>query len=335
MNVPFCNSNAFKIDSHELKQKVYLECEKLFKIPLKQDKTSYYFPGPQPVTIELKDIPKLNDEYMVCEKSDGERSILLLINIDNKPMCFIINRNNDLYFLDLSFKKEVFEGSIFDGELIQTKEKKEWNYLIHDCMCYNSTSFLNFSHRLRYACVIDFILKRYNPKQTDCFNVKTKIFYKYGPQLDLTWEHIKKTTENKIDGLIFTPVHHPIIFGRDNLLLKWKQKHTMDLLVKRENKKINLYYQKKSELSLYKTLTKENEQLLKDFVSKEQLKNGVIIEFDYIDEMFVPYRVRVDKNKPNGEITIKNTMINIEEAITIQTLCNKQQVEINLDSLKI
>ena len=34
--------------------------------------------------------------YAVCEKTDGERAILLLINIDNKPMCFIINRNNEL-----------------------------------------------------------------------------------------------------------------------------------------------------------------------------------------------------------------------------------------------
>ena len=155
------------------------ECEKLFKIPLKREKQglNFYFPGPQPVTIEMKDLPNLNEDYMVCEKTDGERSILLLINIDNKPMCFIINRNNDLYFTDLSFKKEVFEGSIFDGELIKTKNNS-WNFLIHDCMCYNGTSFLNLNHRLRYACVIDFILKRYNPKDTDCFNVKTKLFYK-------------------------------------------------------------------------------------------------------------------------------------------------------------
>jgi hypothetical protein len=96
---------------------------------------------------------------MVCEKTDGERAILLLINIDNKPMCFIINRNNELYFMDLSFKKEVFEGSIFDGEIIKTKAGT-WNYLIHDCMAYNGTSFLELSHRLRYACIIDFIVKR-------------------------------------------------------------------------------------------------------------------------------------------------------------------------------
>ena len=50
MNVAFCNSKAFKIDSIELKEKVFLECDNLFGFQLKRD----YFPGPQPVTIEKK-----------------------------------------------------------------------------------------------------------------------------------------------------------------------------------------------------------------------------------------------------------------------------------------
>ena len=222
-------------------------------------------------------------------------------------------------------------------KLARNLEKGVYNFLIHDCMCYNGTNFLNFTHNLRYACIIDFILKRYNPKQTDCFNVKTKLFYKYGPGLDITWKHIQKTTENKIDGLIFTPVNGPIVFGRDNELLKWKEKHTMDFFVKKETKKINLYFQKKSKLELYTTISKENEKLLKNFVSQDQLKEGLIIEFEYNDDLFIPYRVRTDKKKPNGEITIKNTMINIEEGITIEMLCKKEKVEpeLNMDSLKI
>ena len=83
MNVDFCNSNAFKVDSPELKEKVMLECDLLFGIKLKRG----HFPGPQPVTIEKKDLPLLKtDEYMVCEKSDGERAILLLINQNKIPV---------------------------------------------------------------------------------------------------------------------------------------------------------------------------------------------------------------------------------------------------------
>lgn len=320
MNVEFYNSSAFKIDNEEIKEKVYLECEKLFKMKLKRD----YFPGPQPVTVEIKDIENLKNNYMVCEKTDGERAILLLINIDNKPMCFIINRNNELYFMDFSFRKEVFEGSIFDGEIIKTKNGI-WNYLIHDCFCYNSVSFLEKSHRLRYACIIDLIVKRYNPKERDPFNIKTKIFYNYGPELNLTWQHIQDTTENKIDGLIFTPIDNHIVFGRDYSLFKWKILHTIDLFVKREGKVVNLYNQKKSELIIYKTVSRENEKSIKEFLSRDQLKSGVIVEFKFENHQFIPYRLRVDKKTANSEITIKNTMKNIEEAIDIDMLCNKEK----------
>ena len=76
-------------------------------------------------------------------------------------------------------KKEVFEGSIFDGEIIKTKKTENeeggsWNYLIHDCLVYNGTSFMESSHRLRYACVVDFIIKRYVNKPSDCFNINLK-----------------------------------------------------------------------------------------------------------------------------------------------------------------
>lgn len=252
MNVDFYNSKAYLIDSKELKEKVFLECESLLGKTLKREQ----FPGSQPVAIEKKDLP-LKQKYMICEKSDGERAMLILIYINKKPMCFMINRKNEFFFTDFSFKKEVYEGSIFDGEIIKTKTGA-WNYLIHDCMCYNGTSFLEINHRLRYACGIDLIVKRYNPKPTDCLSIKTKLFYDYGPEIIKTWEHIKKTTENEIDGLILTPVNNPVVFGRDYSLLKWKETNTLDLLVKIVSKKMNLYYYKKT-LAIYKSFKPDSE----------------------------------------------------------------------------
>jgi len=296
-----------------------LECDSLFGFKLKRG----YFPGPQPVTVEKKDFSLLKKEdYMVCEKSDGERAILLLINLNNKPMCFIVNRNNDFYFLDqLSFKKETFEGTIMDGEIIKTK-KGTWNYLIHDCYVYNGTSFTETSHRLRYACVIDFILKRYVNKETDCLHIKTKLFYRYGPGLDKTWKLICDTTENKIDGLIFTPVNGPIKFGRDNTLLKWKEcdNHTIDLLVKIKGKKMYLQYIKQNEFVNYKTFgsTTDNFKKISEFLKINNTLVDPIIEFKIIPEdHFIPYRYRSDKKVPNGEITVFNTLKNIQESIVI------------------
>ena len=333
MSVEFCNSKAFKIDNAELKEKIIAECERLLQTKFKKD----HFPGPQPVTVELKDFKKLKtEEYMVCEKSDGERAILLLININCKPMCFMINRNNEYYFMELSFKKEVFEGTIMDGEIIKTKNGC-WNYLIHDTFCYNGKNFINESHRLRYACIIDLIIKRYVNKETDCLNIKTKLFYQFGPQIDITWNLIKTSTENKIDGLIFTPVNGPVKFGRDYDLLKWKELHTMDLLVKQTSKKITLHYIKNGVLILFKTFNKDhsNYKIINIYLDKNKIITDAIIEFKYLEnEIFEPYRIRTDKSVPNGEITVMNTLKNIEEAITITDFYTTEP-QIDLSKLKI
>jgi hypothetical protein len=315
MNVDFCNSKAYLVDSDDLREKIMLECDALFGFKLKRG----YFPGSQPVAVERKDLENLKSGYMVCEKTDGERAVLLLININNKPMCFIINRNNELYFMDLSFKKEVFEGSVFDGEIIKTK-KGTWNYLIHDCMVYNGRTFMESSHEIRYACIIDLILKRYQNKEADCINIKTKLFYHFGPEIEKTWEHIKQTTENKIDGLIFTPLNKPIKLGRDYSLFKWKSINTIDFLVKKNGKKIELIYDKNK---IFKSfgVGNINYKTINNFL-KENNKGDCVIEFKYLpdEELFTPYKVRTDKNHPNSEITLVNTIKNIEEDIKIENI---------------
>ena len=58
------------------------------------------------------------------------------------------------------------------------------------------------------------------------------------------------------------------------------------------------------------------------FVKESDLMDGIIIEFKVNCETdcFTPYRLRGDKNKPNGEITVNNTIINIKENIKIEDL---------------
>lgn len=323
MNVQFCNSNAFRIDSEEFKEKVMVECDSLLGFKLKRG----HFPGPQPVAIEKKDFDLFkNEEYMICEKSDGERAILLLINLNNKPMCFIINRNNEFYFMDLSFKKEVFEGTIMDGELIKTKKENTWNYLIHDCMVYNGTNFIEKNHRLRYSCIIDFIVKRYQNKKTDPVNIKTKLFYRMGPGIEKTWKCISDNTENNIDGLIFTPVNKPFKFGRDYSLLKWKQDHTIDFLVEFKGKSVSLKYYKEKEIVVLKKYSSldENYKKIMEFIKENDIKiDCPIIEFKVIDnDSFIPYRIRLDKKIPNSEITVQNTFKNVQENICLKDIAN-------------
>ena len=142
------------------------------------------------------------------------------------------------------------------------------------------------------------------------------------PQLMELYNEIISTTENKIDGLIFTSIYDPIKFGRDYNLLKWKEFHTIDFLVKKVSKKINLYYTKKGTNVIYRSFSIKEASHIISFVKESDLMDGIIIEFKVNCETdcFTPYRLRGDKNKPNGEITVNNTIINIKENIKIEDL---------------
>ena len=152
--INFCNSTVYKLNNAQIKSEVFKKLEQIYSLKLNKN----YFPGPQPVAVEKKDIELLKREkYVVCEKSDGERYSLVLVPIDNKKMSFLINRNNDLLFIEIKSTAEMYEGTVFDGELIKNKSGI-WTYLIHDCFAYNGTSYINYPHNKRYGAIIDFIV---------------------------------------------------------------------------------------------------------------------------------------------------------------------------------
>jgi hypothetical protein len=316
--INFCNSNVYKINNNGLIQKTFEIIESILENKLNKN----FFPGPQPVAVEKKDLELLKKKkYVVCEKSDGERYLLIIIYIENNPMCLLLNRNNDFFFVELNITSEMFEGTIFDGELIQTKNGN-WNYLIHDCIAFNKRSYINIPHSKRYGAIIDFITIRYSYSETNPFFIKTKIFYEYSPDIELTWNHIQNTTENNIDGLIFTPIYSPIFFGRQIDLFKWKNggNHTIDLLVKLVSNKIYTYY---SNNKVFKKFDKNDTEFKKivSFVENNELTKGIVLEFKVTsDNTLNPYRIRTDKNMGNSKLTIDNTFKNITESLEIQDL---------------
>ena len=55
---------------------------------IRDGKLPPFFPGPQPISIERRhfDILK-NSSYLVCEKTDGVRHIMMCVMIENKKIC--------------------------------------------------------------------------------------------------------------------------------------------------------------------------------------------------------------------------------------------------------
>ena len=79
-----------------------------------------YFPGPQPISIEYKHFPILKGaEYLVCEKTDGERYMMVALMFEGKKKCVFVNRSFNMFEVPINLKKSAYEGTILDGELYE------------------------------------------------------------------------------------------------------------------------------------------------------------------------------------------------------------------------
>lgn len=217
------------------------------------------FPGSQPVSFVQSHLDNdlMNRDYLVCEKSDGLRCLILaLVNHDTgEEGCFLITRENE-YFIVPNFhfprnpspkQPEDFDqphdGTIIDGELVMSKNPftgdKELRYLIFDCLAMDkmSVTMKPLTKRLYYAQEQFhkpyLKLRKAFPEQCSVFPFK--LDFKNMTQsfkLSKVFRELKNLTHVS-DGLILTCCETPYVVGTDHTLLKWKpsEENTIDFKI--------------------------------------------------------------------------------------------------------
>ena len=122
-------ASLLEIDS-ELHKKHKLEFLSLWP-----SRKNDFFPAPSPVSFERKNLSRFKKHpYFVCVKSDGMRFVMICTIIENKHKCFMVDRAMRYYEVEQCFEESIYNGTIFDGELIKSKNENEWTYIIHDCI---------------------------------------------------------------------------------------------------------------------------------------------------------------------------------------------------------
>ncbi|KAG7717926.1 hypothetical protein KL949_003200 [Ogataea haglerorum] len=214
------------------------------------------FPGSQPVSFAREHLTTLKTrDYLVCEKSDGLRCLLLvMINEDTgEEGTFLINRENQYYIVPgFHFPRtsknfdSSHNGTIVDGELVWSRNPvtgiKEIRYLIFDCLAMdmNSVMHKNLWKRL-YHAQHEFHKPYMDLRRTfpdACAQFPFKLDFKNMTQpykIRKIFQEMKNLTYVS-DGLILTCCDTPYIPGTDSNLLKWKpaEENTIDLKLKLE-----------------------------------------------------------------------------------------------------
>jgi len=281
-----------------------------------------YFPGPQPISIEHRHFPVLKGaEYLVCEKTDGERYMMVACMFEGKKKCIFVNRAFNMFEVPINLKKSAYDGTILDGELYED------TLMVYDAVWVNGESVwdLNLMKRLEAARSI---MKSIIYMKSDQYRLKCKTFHQMREFRKFMDEYLP-TVQQKIDGLVFTPVNEPIRIGTHETMFKWKpqEKNTVDFLMKWEPSRETpgfkpgtpawrLYVQEKGKLFF------ESEIPFNRMEDEPWFEDGAIVECKYITweepMWWRPLKRRTDKNYPNNRRTFYRTIVNIKENIQMK-----------------
>lgn len=256
------------------------------------------FIGNQPKTLERENMHLLTKDYMVTDKADGQRMFL----ISSEKGLFLIDNllNAHHYYLD----KKIPYGTLIDGEYIDDK------FLAFDCLFYKNQDVreMNLLERLDILNEI---------------NIKTKTFVDI-QDMNQLWQR-RNDYGYKLDGLIFTPKYE----GYNGNILKWKDDHTIDVFVDKEQ---NLYGWSSKEKSnvLIESFFKPTEIVKSMDISPNIQSNSIVeLTYDQVDDVWLQKKIRNDKTKPNAILTIMGVIKAISENITIDDIFNSLESKYN------
>lgn len=246
------------------------------------------FPGPHPISIERRHFGILSQqEYVVCEKTDGVRFFIVCVNYNGKRTSVLVNRAFEIQQVSLAIPC----NTIIDGELVDR------TFYIYDGVIVNNVNIMNMNLRERLAEIAKVI-------GGPSIGIKLKMKKMWG--LSEFSKLIDTTRDSDIDGYIFTPVNEPVKMETHETLFKWKpiDKITVDFLY--------------SNGGLYIWDNKNGLLKVQNFIhDKEE-----VLECKRFCCSWILVKRRTDKSHPNNRRTYLRTLVNMREAISLEELKN-------------
>jgi hypothetical protein len=284
-----------------------------------------------PSAVERKDLMRLRRGYVVADKSDGTRYLLavsgktqMLIgrNLEGMPV-HVESNVTDCYAMrdDAQF--------LLDGELVALKKDATTKmFVVYDALKTSRGPVHHLGFDVRRAEL-----------ESDFFNAgsnilalpngkKVAMLLKKVVPMDRGLEFYHKDVPRlpySSDGLIFTPVDAPIVFGTCKNLFKWKilEANTVDFRIVGDGHGYVLsLIDHGREVVIGRTSLREG-SLIKMLVDMD-LRNGLqpIYEcvWDHSNNSWQPRKSRKDKSEPNSIMTFRATVRNLEENVTLRDL---------------
>lgn len=274
------------------------------------------FPGPNPVSIDRTDFPKLREQpYFLAEKTDGVRFAFMVVRYKGLKMCVLFDRKLTPYVFKIQgCPRALSQGSVFDGELVRDKESGHFVYLIFDTVvaCGVPVFMSSFEDRLEIAKKALFF---YTWTDTDTAKIEIKEFVPASQKY--TFEAHCKNRKRRFaaDGVVMMPALDPVIIGKHDRLFKLKTDHTIDALAQ------------KGKLYVYDEKTKRNKLIGVPVGPGAHLAaDGAIVECRLApdtgpkNDKWIVVNRRTDKAVSNNRFTFEKTLLNIRENLSLEQI---------------
>lgn len=266
-------------------------------------------PGPNPVSIERKDFEKLKTKgYVIAEKTDGVRFIMMFTRLFGFKVCTIIDRSMAAYLVPLkAIPRVLFQGTIFDGELTVDKQGRKC-FILFDAVVVSgvTVSQLDLGSRL---IAMRRSLKDFKMHPQDPVELR---FKSWSELRDVNAAKAKISEASKIyhtDGVVLVPKDDPVVYGRNFDFYKMKPHgtHTVDFIVMDNNGTIGVY-DPRSKRDVAIGQISGNYQA------------GIVVECEILNNVWNVVGVRNDKKQSNDMLTYEKTLLNIRENILLHEL---------------
>lgn len=261
------------------------------------------FPGGNPVSIERRNLPQLAAEpYAVCPKTDGTRAALVCATLqDNLLVVALVTRALEVFVPRFeAVNRAAFQGTLLDVEIIKNLGDEGVDLLVFDavCACGAPVASHTLHERMMAARLL---IEAWPATPHDGARLRVKRFYSTAQEL----LDLEGGVPYSSDGLVLTPCQRPNIYGRNELLYKWKEKHTVDFLLGSDGQTL-LVYDATSGPGKHRAVGRL------DRVSFA----GAIMECGMVTEnVWYPIVVRTDKKRANDIMTFQRTVGNAKENI--------------------
>ena len=364
METPIIPSQTRILEETE-KQVYWTQLQELWDIP----KHTKHFPGSHPVPVDSQNIKKIkNDEYVVALKTDGIRYLLFLTTQPHtgNPIALMIDRTLLMYEICVWANYDFFQyGTLFDGELawniLEGFSNNTLSYCVFDVIAVSGKRMIMQPFSDRLQVIHDSLFRAWKPMNNDELETyvqdENKIVCQHRDPYSIIfhpkpcfpqsqtleiWEG-RHTSQQRVDGLLFTSRNSPMAFGRTESMLKWKEHHTIDVAISKQDcvyqvwldsKKVSKTQGKrkvqKKEITISRGTfeesmntimaeVEENSTLMDKIGPKSTVFECLVTSFDNNCLKLFPIRHRFDKAETNSASTILSTIT--MKHVSIDDIC--------------